>query len=45
VRPGVFHFKELYWYNWVGEFMQKWEKDAFHKEHHSRNLGLLAEEI
>ena len=24
--------------------MQKWEKDAFHQEHHSRNLGLLTEE-
>jgi len=24
--------------------MQKWGKDVFHKEHHSRNLGLLTEE-
>lgn len=24
--------------------MQKWEKDVFHLEHHSRNLGLLTEE-
>jgi len=24
--------------------MQKWGKDAFHQEHHSRNLGLLTEE-